>query len=530
MSGAHTDALVRRDALVPLDASAPSDASALSDASAPLDTRTPKSALRDRLFGIIGNGQGFLGLGLSCDPGYELDSWLPIYCVKKCKPGYDPKSFLCWSSCKYVQDRGVNEDGSAGALRYNADGTPILKYVDDDWRDTGLLCQKRLYDRGVGTLPNACADGNREMFVSMCYTKCPSGLKATTWSPATCSQECPPNTNEGGFANCTKVNSYGRGAGNWGDGCPDGYANFGLWCFKFWGFKFSGYQCPQRTCEKFWYASDAAETRGSKARPQDEDPPPYYYKSPFYWTCPPSTNAFYQKPDDLAGAADSGGGIRDWSGTCTRRNFARWPAKARGTCTADAVASGACTPNDSYNTRRYERNDRDCEENWGTLCYPKCDFGYNNFACCVCSPSCGALDDHGATCHRSWSNRGVGKVPDGCKDDDRIFTEGLCYKKCDDGYKSFCTTCTREGCPYDGKGEAPLTCEKQSYLRDTRAAVPYVADKINEKLNIPKLASGIRRIVLNALVIAACLAGAFLLLGTNLWLRSRQRTLHVRRV
>ena len=114
----------------------------------------------------------------------------------------------------------------------------------DDWHDDGFTCRKRLYDRGVGLVPDDCSPGSqREYFVGMCYTPCSAGKTATVWSPVTCTQPCPPNTTEAGFANCTKGPPYGRGAGNWGNGCPGGYDNFGLWCFRWRDFSFSGYNC-----------------------------------------------------------------------------------------------------------------------------------------------------------------------------------------------------------------------------------------------------------------------------------------------
>jgi hypothetical protein len=323
-----------------------------------------------------------------CPPGYEND--IGFLCYKKCDEGYNGVAFVCWSSCNF-------ERNELGELVRNDGG---------DWRDDGAMCGKRLYDRGVGTLPDACQDG-RDMFMGMCYVPCRNGLVATTWAATTCSQQCPPNTTEGGFANCTKQNSYGRGTGNQGNGCDSGYTNMGLYCYRWWLPDSRAFNCP---------ASD---------------------------------------------------------------------------------------------------------ENWGGLCYPKCAAGFNAFGCCVCSPSCGALRDDGATCHREWYDRGIGVVPNACSDDDKGIEEGLCYAKCKDKFNSFATTCTRGGCPAHSLSETALTCNKRTYPRDTLMATPNVADKLSAKLDVKTMSSTLRRVALNAIVIVCCLLGVFVILVSNGLLRGR---------
>lgn len=515
---------------------------------------------------------------LSCNPGFELDAG--FMCYPQCKAGYSPTSFMCWSTCNRAIDTNESQ----------ANGTR-LKDTGDDWHDDGALCRKRLYDRGVGYIPDACSDSNKQMFVGMCYTKCNSGKVATTWSPCTCSQPCPNNTVEGGFANCTKVNSYGRGGGNWGDGCPGGFTNMLLFCMNWSNFHFSGYQCPggdfdpktspsgqchfaprsgraaygiKNGCPGVSMEVGAARDVNGNINPNmpsgniaitdgngnqysaygcypDPNNPgswktpragilddPQYYQSAYYPKWHPASGCSI----DLSGDHWTFGSYQ--GSTCN--NLPNDPtANVAGINTgfpgglysnvpiprpldADGNAVDAKT-----NTVRVDRQNTRCEENWGTLCYPQCDIGYYGFGCCVCSPSCGALRDDGATCHREWYDRGVGTIPDGCRDDNKIYEELLCYTACKQDYVHFCTTCTRRGCPYDGIGETALVCSKKSYYRGPGSiAIPALAGKANSKINIGKLRDGLERIILNALVIAACLLAALFIFSTNVYLRTKR--------
>lgn len=513
------------------------------------------------------------GIQTSCNPGDETD-FAGILCYPKCMAGYSPVSMLCWSTCNQVVD---NTQDQTHGVRLRSSG--------DDWRDDGAVCGKRLYDRGIGTIPDACSDSNRQIFVGMCYTKCNGGFSATTWSPLTCSQSCPNNTTEGGFANCTKQNSYGRGGGNWGNGCPGGYTNMGLWCTNWSNFRSSGYSCPGgdydpmtnsggqcryaprggrgsygiNTCYGKSIALGATlafdgtvnpmypngnikltDSNGNEysaygcypdtnnpaswlaPRPSDD---PQYYKS-----------AYYPKWHSASGcSSDPGSTAVRYPSSATCVNLPNDPTA--GVPSIQVSFPGGLYSNtripvpldadgnslgDFYNTVRAPQQSNSCEENWGTLCYPKCDVGYYGFGCCVCSPSCSPLRDDGATCHRDWYDRGVGKIPDACRDDNKIYEELLCYTKCKQDFAPFCTTCTRRGCPYGGKGETPLCCFKDVYYRGPGTiAIPALAGKVNSKINIGALADGLQRIILNVVVILLCLLAALFIFSTNVFLRTK---------
>lgn len=511
---------------------------------------------------------------LTCKPDEDLDAG--IWCYPKCKNGYSPASFYCWSTCNRVQQRD-----SLGNGVLDGNGNPILLSSGDDWHDDGALCRKRLYDRGIGTIPDSCTDPGKQLFVGLCYNVCSESFSATTWSPSTCSQTCPRNTVEGGFANCTKVNSYGRGAGNWGNGCPSGYDNWGLWCFKFWGFKFSGYNCPQN-CKyspidssiyginpvclgKSIRLGETNAVDGTPnlnypfGNPRLVDPRGNVYSG---IGCYPDETNFgnwiqqqtnsegfnasapqYYYDGYLPKWADSNCTYQPTTGGYTGALCLSLADKPEGDPTACANGNTVnCVPGGLYtqtkllmfdvngqpitdqyaNTVRGPQQSSDCEENWGSLCYPQCDIGYYGFGCCVCSPSCGGLRDDGATCHREWRDRGVGSIPDSCSDNNKVIDAGLCYTACKENYASFVTTCTRSGCPYDGIGETALVCSKQSYYRGFgHPAVPGVSDKINSKINLGTLSDGLKRIILNAIVIVLCLLAAFFIFTTNIYLRTK---------
>lgn len=419
----------------------------------------------------------------------------------------------------------------------------------DDWVDDKLVCRKKMYDRGVGLIPDECdPNTGREYFAKMCYTKCDSGKVATSWSPCTCSQPCPPNTTEAGFANCTKGAPYGRGAGNWGNGCPGGYDNFGLWCFRWKDFSFSGYNCPGNCnfvpLDANYGRNTPGVCAGGKATNLKPVATNFYDESGPNATkngkqCnlgqtdddlvdPCTLKAFTQKP-----TYDGRGRLYSQEGCYPNQfnpgaysdslapsyylngKFPAWSAN-QGSIPKPSAA-------DTYfNTIRSPQQSNDCEENWGTLCYPKCDMGFKPAGCCICSPDCGALRDDGATCHRDNYDRGVGKMPNACSDDNRIFSEELCYKACDANYINFCTSCTRRSCPYASKTgfgmETALVCNKDITIRfEGIPAIPSAADLISGLFDIGGLASGLQKILLNSGVIILILFScSFILMSKTL--------------
>ena len=387
---------------------------------------------------------------------------------------------FCYKQCGL---NGANHPGTYNWFDKCASDCSLYHgFPTSDWTHTLGLCWKKMYDRGVGTLPDKCADTAKEMFEGLCYTKCPPGLSATSWSPCTCSQPCPPNTEEGGFANCTKINSYGRGAGDQGNGCDPGYDNMGLYCYRWWLPDGKGFNC-RNAC----------------------DVTPWEYYSPVDWSVP----YFY-------GCQFGSGYKLKPPLTCKNLNEIVNPNTGQTGQISDPW----------YNTVQANRNDNNCEENWGSFCYPRCDVGFNSFGCCVCSPSCGNLRDDGATCHREWSNRGAGTVPDGCSDPNRIYDELLCYHKCQDGYNAFATTCTRDGCPDGTVPSSALACATQLFDNSDGSmfAIPNVSDTINSTFNMAQLGDSVRQVILNGIVILGCALLVVFALAFNITLRSKKLT------
>ncbi|OQR97976.1 hypothetical protein ACHHYP_09385 [Achlya hypogyna] len=97
-------------------------------------------------------------------------------------------------------------------------------------------------------------------------------------------------------------------------------------------------------------------------------------------------------------------------------------------------------------------NAQGCEKNL-LMWYPKCQPGYHNFGCCICTPNCPAgSHDDGAFCRKDHYGRGVGKSRLGC--DAGLEQSGLlCYPKCDEGYHGVGPLCWPK-C----SGETPFRC------------------------------------------------------------------------
>jgi hypothetical protein len=87
---------------------------------------------------------------------------------------------------------------------------------------------------------------------------------------------------------------------------------------------------------------------------------------------------------------------------------------------------------------------RKCER-FGELYYAKCKPGYHAVGCCVCTPNC----EQELTCARQGFKkksygRGPGKLTI-CEHKKELF-EGLCYKRCKDGFTGVGSVCWGE-CP-----------------------------------------------------------------------------------
>ena len=448
--------------------------------------------------------------GWTCLPGDEIS--LGSWCFPKCKNGYTGSSFFCTSPCDLVIDS--NNPGDPN--------DPNLISSGDDWNQFALLCWKRLYDRGGGNYVDACSDPSNQLLTGICYPECAPGYVSTLWSPRTCTQPCPPNTAEGGFANCTKTGNYGRGGGNKGLGCNAGYSDMLFFCFNWSTFDTQNYICPS-TCS--FVPSNGTIGYGRSGEcvgvPTASE---ILAGGQLMYTdsrgAIVSGNGCYVDPDDNNSWLPIsepmyylGGKYPGWYEPPSLRNtFIPLPS----------------TINDvNYNSRRSQQIDQNCEENWGTLCYPRCDIGYDSYACCICNASCGNLRDDGpATCHRDWQDRGIGKIPNSCSDPEKVFEDGMCYTRCKDGYQHFATTCTKQGCPYDAFDETALSCTKKITTRGTGYPLfPPVGDKINGKINIGPLVSSAKKIAVNIALIGVIILIAVIILSVNLLFRSKGKKL-----
>ena len=136
-----------------------------------------------------------------------------------------------------------------------------------------------------------------------------------------------------------------------------------------------------------------------------------------------------------------------------------------------------CRKGDPY-TRGTHTSQDSCEkaegkscERWGLLWYPKCDNGFHNVACCVCSPDCpNGMVDIGVSCAKQSYGRGVG-VPLTCAISDD-YDAGLCYEeKCKEGFNGIGPVCW---------GQCPVGYEKCGALCLKSGTC---ADKIKEYIN-----------------------------------------------
>ena len=139
--------------------------------------------------------------------------------------------------------------------------------------------------------------------------------------------------------------------------------------------------------------------------------------------------------------------------------------------------------------RRCEQeNSQGCEQN-GLIMYPKCQAGYSNFGCCVCSQNCPAgYRDDGAFCAKPEAyGRGAG-YPwkfgdkafnyDGAKrrcenDHGSCEMDGLIYyPRCRANFhKVGCCVCSPD-CP-SGMNDIGVSCEKKSYGRGVGYAAKF---------------------------------------------------------
>lgn len=70
------------------------------------------------------------------------------------------------------------------------------------------LCLKQAYNRGAGSVPEACLEGYEE-YAFLCYPPCPAGY---TSSGSLCTSTCPNGFVDIGLM-CLKPSAYERGVG-----------------------------------------------------------------------------------------------------------------------------------------------------------------------------------------------------------------------------------------------------------------------------------------------------------------------------
>lgn len=390
---------------------------------------------------------------LQCPNGYTKSL---LSCYKNCPAGYYNWYDKCFATCD-VKD-GKSNPG---------------------WISFSGECWPRIYDRGMGTLPDGCASP-KEYFQGLCWSPCNTagGYYRTTWSPETCSQKCPANTVEGGFANCTKINEYGRGWGNKGKGCKSGFTDVGLFCYQ-WPFGFEGYDCPSNCDANF----------------VPINPRIHYYKG-----CNTTSD-----PNLLPAGV---------------------PCQTLPSSDIIDPNTGNPTTDPYFNTKQRNRNNEQCEEHasGGSLCYPTCDVGYVPFGTNICTPSCGPLRDDGATCHRDWYDRGAGEVPGQCSDPNRAFEKGLCYIPCNPDYHPSTTMCIKSDCPDNNTvTEQYKECIPKSFDNSSgwKPAIPPISDTINATWDLAHMGQNFRTIVLNGGLILGCVVIVVLIFGYNATLRSK---------
>jgi len=142
------------------------------------------------LFSLLG-GIAIAGPNSICDAHKSRKSF-PLVDVGVCPSSHpDEDALLCYENCK---------------SNYNGVGPVCWEKCDGD--EVGPICvttplstrAKKSYGRGAGTIPDQCGSGKTNI-AGLCYTNCRSGYRRDGLM-------------------CTQ------------SGCPGGYADHGLTCFK----------------------------------------------------------------------------------------------------------------------------------------------------------------------------------------------------------------------------------------------------------------------------------------------------------
>jgi len=384
------------------------------------------------------------GVGYICPTGYEPDPLIGYgLCYEKCPTGYKGISFLCWPGCSVQTPSG---------------GDPIT--YPNGWTDIGLVCLKNSYYRGQGTIPGGCDNDHPQNINGKCYERCKNenGVQTFPFSsnyPSYCAAACPPFTTSSTLLTCNKTpgTEYTRGWGSKGIGCPSGYTDTGLICWKF-PFSFSRYQCP-----------------GTDAN------------------------------NNPVNGGSCSYGPRNGNDGLNGRPCSYWYNNNSGPC-KDLPNPDLNNPKDPFfNTVLNPKIQNTCEENWGSLCYPKCNIGMHPVGANICSVDCKNMSDFGAFCGNRFNyNRGQGFQSNSCSDPEQILENNECKAPCQYGFDGNNDFCSKSGCP-DGSQDVNFlgyhVCVKVPKNRKTIQGTPPIAGLLNYKLNLNTVGGLLRKSFFN---------------------------------
>jgi len=110
------------------------------------------------------------------------------------------------------------------------------------------------------------------------------------------------------------------------------------------------------------------------------------------------------------------------------------------------------------------------------LWYKKCDYGFHNVGCNICSPNCpDGMTDIGVSCAKKSYGRTAG-TPLSCKADEQ-YDAGLCYPPCQQGTKGIGPVCWGT-CPA-GTSQCGALC-----LADGESCASYVAGNFKNMVDL----------------------------------------------
>jgi hypothetical protein len=320
-----------------------------------------------------------------CPSGQEKNGAL---CYDTCKADYTGVANLCWSNCPTgYTDAGATCFRPADTItkdrykRTDVGRIPNYSSCPSGYTTYPLTCTttpscstqwdncswKTLWGSCVGGLSTVCVpintinrtpscNSNEEMIGGLCYPKCQPGYTSSA----------------GDILYCTK------------QGCPTGYSDTGLTC----------YRAPDSKSKSSYSRGAGSPLQCS----QDQD----------------SDNGLCYKKCD---AGFIGVGPVCWS-----------------SCPSDFKDTGTSCLKPTYD--RGAGSPMQCsqdQDNDAGLCYPKCPQGYAGKGP-ICWPSCPSdFKDIGVSCQKPTYDRGVGKIPTICppNTDTQI---GTCFPPCKSGY------------------------------------------------------------------------------------------------